>query len=226
VNRTLVIFDVDGTLVDSQAVLYAAHRATFAAHGLPLPPKKVLLSLVGLSLLPTFERLVGADRAPAMVQTYKGLFNRTLSDRSAEESLFDGVAELMPRLGARSDILLGIASGKSRRGIDRVTSEHGWQSLFATIQTADEHPSKPHPSMLLAAMGETGTPPSRTIFIGDTTFDIEMGLAAGVMPIGVSWGYHHVADLRAAGASVVIERIDDLETLLRPECATPEAVST
>ena len=213
-SRLLVIFDVDGTLVDSQAVLYAAHRATFAAHGLPVPPKEDLLALVGLSLLPTFERLVGSDRAPAMVETYKGLFNRTLSDRSAQERLFDGVADVLPRLGTRTDMLLGIASGKSRRGIDRVTAEHGWGHLFSTIQTADDHPSKPHPSMILAAMEETGTRPSETFFVGDTTFDVEMAIAAGATPIGVSWGYHPVDDLRAAGAAIVIERITDIENLL------------
>lgn len=218
----LVIFDVDGTLVDSRKVLYAAHRATFAAHGLPLPPEGELLALVGLSLLPTFERLVGPERAPAMVETYKSLFNRTLADRSAQERLFDGVAEVLPRLGTRTDVLLGIASGKSRRGIDRVTAEHGWGHLFATIQTADDHPSKPHPSMILTAMEETGTPPSETYFVGDTTFDVEMAIAAGATPIAVSWGYHPVEDLRAAGASIVLDRITELETLLRPERA-PEA---
>ncbi len=213
----LVIFDVDGTLVDSRAVLYAAHRATFAAHGLPLPPERELISLVGLSLLPTFERLVGAERAPEMVDTYKSLFSRALADPDIQENLFDGVADFMPRLGTRTDVLLGIASGKSRRGIDRVTTKHGWQHLFATIQTADDHPSKPHPSMILAAMDETGTPPSETWFVGDTTFDVEMALAAGAMPIAVGWGYHPVEDLRAAGATLVLERIDELEALLASE---------
>ena len=222
----LVIFDVDGTLIDSRRLIHAAQVATFEAHGMVPPSEAAVLSLVGISLGPTFERLVGKDGpVEAMVETYKNVFNGLLAGPDGREPLFPGVQDLLPKLAVRSDLLLGIASGKSRRGIDRVTAEHGWDSLFATIQTADGHPSKPHPSMLLAAMEEVGASPGETLFIGDTTYDVEMASAAGVRPIGVAWGYHPVADLIAAGAERILHRIEDLEALLPPVSAVPLARS-
>jgi phosphoglycolate phosphatase len=113
--------------------------------------------------------------------------------------------------------VLGIATGKARRGIDRLFEREGWAHRFLTVQTADQHPSKPHPAMIRAAMAETGVGPERTVMVGDTTFDVEMALAAGVGALGVAWGYHHPEELRAAGAHGVIEScermiadIDDL----------------
>jgi phosphoglycolate phosphatase len=106
--------------------------------------------------------------------------------------------------------MLGVATGKSRRGLSHILDAHGLNAHFVTTQVADDHPSKPHPSMLLAALAETGTEAARAVMIGDTTFDIEMGLAAGMATVGVAWGYHPVAELAAAGADTVIARFDDL----------------
>ena len=106
--------------------------------------------------------------------------------------------------------MLGIATGKSRRGIDRLFEREGWASRFLTVQTADDHPSKPHPAMIRAAMAETGVGPERTVMVGDTTFDVEMALAAGVGALGVAWGYHPPEELREAGAHGIIESCDRL----------------
>jgi phosphoglycolate phosphatase len=117
-------------------------------------------------------------------------------------------------LADRANTVLGIATGKSVRGVRMVLGHHGLYEHFATVQTADTAPSKPHPGMILAAVRETGVAPRDAVMIGDTVFDIEMARAAGVAAIGVSWGYHPPAELRAAGADVVIEDFAQLRALL------------
>ncbi len=210
----LIIFDVDGTLVDSQNLIYAAQCATFEAHGLPLPSREKVLSLVGLSLTPTFEALVGKDGPVAELDaTYRKLFNQVLSDPAHHEPLFPAVTETLKSLAARPDVTVGVATGKSVRGIMRVMEQHGWTDLFSTIQTADTHPSKPHPSMLEAAVSETGIDKSRSFFVGDTSYDMSMAVSAGITGIGVDWGYHPVASLREAGASRIISAMEDLLAL-------------
>jgi phosphoglycolate phosphatase len=128
--------------------------------------------------------------------------------------LFPQAKETIAHLADLKEHLLGIATGKSRRGIDRLFDREGWHKSFATIQTADDHPSKPHPSMLLEAMRETGAAPASTVMVGDTSYDIEMARAAGACAIGVAWGYHTVAELTGAGAKVIVERFEDLPAAL------------
>ncbi len=210
----LIIFDVDGTLVDSQNLIYAAQCATFEAHGLPVPSREKVLSLVGLSLTPTFEALVGKDGPVAELDaTYRKLFNQVLSDPAHHEPLFPAVTQTLESLAAHPDVTLGVATGKSVRGIMRVIEQHGWTGLFSTIQTADTHPSKPHPSMLEAAIAETGIDKSRCFFVGDTSYDMSMAVSAGITGIGVDWGYHPVESLREAGASRIISAMQDLLNL-------------
>ena len=109
--------------------------------------------------------------------------------------------------------VLGTATGKARRGLDVVIDAHGLHGLFVTLQTADLHPSKPHPSMLAAACNETGINPARAIMIGDTSYDMEMGKAAGVKTIGVAWGYHPLADLEPF-ADAIAQTAQALPTLI------------
>ena len=211
----LLVFDIDGTLVDSQNLIYAAQCATFAAHNLPPPSREKVLSLVGLSLGPTFEALVGKDGPIAELDaTYRALFNQVLSDPAHHEPLFPDVTETLRELAGMEGVTLGIATGKSVRGITRVMQEHGWENFFSTIQTADTHPSKPHPSMLFAAMEETGKPAQMTCFIGDTAWDMRMAKAANVAGIGVDWGYHPVTNLQEAGAARIVSSMRDLVQLV------------
>lgn len=227
----LVVLDVDGTLVDSQALIVAAQRAAFAACGLPAPSRERSLSIVGLSLPEAFTALVG-PRGPveALAEAYRQAFAKLRADPAHAEPLFPGAAETVSRLAARPDLVLGIATGKSRRGVAHLVERHGWGRLFATIQTADDAPSKPDPGMLIRAMAETGIKATATAMVGDTTFDIDMGRAAGVRAIGVAWGYHPVASLREAGAETVIGAFGELEPLLDGESSshsrrTPEAAA-
>lgn len=211
----LVIFDVDGTLVDSQDFIVEAQNYAFAQFGLPSVSRARALSIVGLSLREAFIDLVGPD-APVdhLAQAYKDFWAMNRHNPAYGYRMFAGAVEVVERLAQRDDIVLGIATGKSRRGVEHLFDTHKWHDYFATVQTSDTHPSKPAPSMIEATLAETGIEPARTLMIGDTRFDIEMAVAAKVRPIGVSWGYHDVADLHAAGAHHVIDDFAALWPLL------------
>ena len=189
----LVIFDVDGTLVDSQAEIMAAMCLAFQAEGLTLPERAAVLSIVGLSLAEAFKRLcpdTDAGQQGRLVDAYKDAFVGLRTRNKEMGPLFPGAREAIDRLRAQDDILLAVATGKSRRGLDKVLERHGLQGVFHSEQVADHHPSKPDPSMILAALNETGVMQHRAVMVGDTTYDMDMARAAGVKKIGVSWGYH------------------------------------
>jgi phosphoglycolate phosphatase len=207
----LVVFDVDGTLVDSQDVIVEAQRRTFEAHGLAVPDRARALSIVGLSLPEAFTVLAG-PQAPVdeLVATYKRVFRDMRLEAAFTEPLYPGVAAMFDTLATRPEITLAIATGKSRRGVDHMLERHGLVGRFATIQTADDAPSKPHPGMLLQAMEATGAHPERTVMVGDSTYDMRMSRAAGVTALGVAWGYHAPALLREAGAVAILPEIGAL----------------
>lgn len=203
----LVLFDCDGTLVDSQHGIVASMVDAFGAEGLVAPVRSSILGVVGLSLEIAVARLMPAgsdlDRVDRMAEAYKEAFRSRRLRKEHAEPLYEGMRETVEALAARGDVLLGVATGKSRRGLDAVLEREGLTHHFATLQTADTNPSKPNPAMILTAMDETSVGPDDTVMIGDTSFDIEMALGAGVLPVGVGWGYHPSQDLRAAGAKIV-----------------------
>lgn len=208
----LIIFDVDGTLVDSQHMIVAALTSAFAEEGLALPDRKEMLSVVGLSLIEAMERLAPGDpeQHVRLATAYKDAFSSLRQDPANAEPLFDGALEAICDLAARDECLLGIATGKSRRGVHHLFERFDLHDSFHTVQTADDHPSKPHPSMVRQAIAETGAAPARSIVVGDTVFDMEMARAAGAGAIGVSWGYHDAEHLPRAGAHTVIDGFADL----------------
>ena len=209
----LAIFDVDGTLVDSRAIIAASLTTAFTAEGLPVPERDRMFSIVGLSLNEAMKALV-PDEAPAMHErlgaAYKQAFWEHRSRGEHTEGLFDGAHDLLVRLRERGDVLLGIATGKSRRGVAHLIETHGYHGWFATVQTADDHPSKPHPSMIVTALTETGLEPSAAVMIGDTSYDIAMARAAGVWAAGVAWGNHPRAELTTAGAHSIASDFNEL----------------
>ncbi len=222
----LILFDVDGTLVDSQRMICAAMAEAYGHHGLVCPPRAELLSIVGLSLDDAFSRLAGGQAHPVQSLTarYRQAFFTLREAGKHEAPLYPGAQQTIEQLAQRDDVVLGIATGKSRRGVTAMLEQHGFMKAFATIQTSDTSPSKPHPGMVLQAMAETGIGASDTVVIGDTAFDIEMARAAGAAAVGVSWGYHAVSDLHAAGAAAVIDDFAALNAAL--DALWPPAVST
>jgi phosphoglycolate phosphatase len=197
----LVIFDVDGTLVDSQADILGAMTAAFASENLTLPSRADILSIVGLSLPQAFARLLPDTDAVLqnrLSDAYKHAYGDNRADHGIKGSpLFPGARAALDHLAGQPDTVLAVATGKSKRGLDGLIAAHGLQGMFHSLQVADNHPSKPHPSMILTALAEAGIPAHRAVMVGDTTYDMDMGRAAGVGTIGVSWGYHPAKGLDA-----------------------------
>ena len=209
----LILFDVDGTLVDSQASILGAMRGAFETHNLPVPSRQDILSIVGLSLDRAMARLVpemAESIREKLVAAYKDTYHtRSLKIGSAKLSpLYPGARAMLDQLAAVPENLLGVATGKSKRGLDALLVAHDLEQMFVTQQVADFHPSKPHPSMIETAMSEAGVDRANTVMIGDTSFDMDMAKAAGVVGIGVSWGYHAISVL--GSAHQIIDNFSDL----------------
>ena len=206
-NR-LALFDCDGTLVDSQANICRAMEEAFGQAGLDLPDRNAIRRIVGLSLVEAVATLIPDAEPDFHVHLAQGYRDRFIEMRRsggmAAEPLYDGIAETIETLDANGWVL-GVATGKSDRGLHLLLDHHGLKHRFVTLQTADRHPSKPHPSMIEAAMAEAGAAPETTVMIGDTSYDMAMAVAAHAHPLGVSWGYHAPDDLTAAGALHVLD---------------------
>ena len=208
----LVVFDVDGTLVNSQAHILVSMRHALADFGLDTPSDQAILHGIGLSLPELMAQLVpetdDTTRAK-LVARYKELsFARHATAGSdAESPFYPGMRDVLDQLRGQDEVLLATATGKSRRGMDRMISHHGLNGYFQSTQVADNHPSKPHPSMLWTALAETGVDAENAIMIGDTSYDMAMGKAAGMKTIGVGWGYHGSAQL---DADTVVQSANEL----------------
>lgn len=215
-TRRLAVFDCDGTLVDGQAAVCDAMDAAFASTGLPLPDRHQVRRIVGLSL-PQAIRLLVPDAAEALRgeidRAYRDAFRAARESGQLVEPLYDGIAALIDDL-AKAGWSLGIATGKSDRGLAHMLATHGLSAQFITLQTADRHPSKPHPAMLEAALAEAMIGADAAVMIGDTQYDMAMAVNAGVRAIGVDWGYHTAEELREAGAETVAKTCAELRELL------------
>ncbi len=210
----LIIFDVDGTLIDSQAHIVASMERAFATIGLPAPSRAETLSIVGLSLPVAMMKLAPNDASahPALVEAYKQAFQdlRLSAQGASFAPLFAGAGEMLWQLHQDPRFVLAVATGKSRRGMEHILDLHSLRPIFASVQVADDHPSKPHPSMVETCLMDCAIPPERAVVVGDTIYDVEMAQAAQTGAIGVAWGYHAVADLRAAGALSILQHPNDL----------------
>jgi phosphoglycolate phosphatase len=215
-NR-LAIFDCDGTLVDSGATISRALSIAFAEHGLELPRSEAARKVVGLSLPEAMAELLPDARAEqhqALTEDYKRAFWKLRAAGEVEEPLFDGVIDLLDAL-EQDGWVLAVATGKSDRGLRHCLEQNGIHARFVSLQTADRHPSKPHPSMVEQAIAETGASPRTSIVVGDTSFDMAMAVNAGARGIGAGWGYHDSEDLLEAGAIAVADRPLDVLDLIR-----------
>lgn len=213
----LAIFDCDGTLVDSGATIHTALRVSFEANGLEAPPPIVSRRVIGLSLTEAMAALLpdaDAARHHKLAEDYKQAFMGLRVAGRVEEPLFDGVLELLDAL-EHEGWLLAVATGKSDRGLRHCLEQHGIHARFMSLQTADRHPSKPHPSMVEQAIADAGATPETTFVVGDTSFDMAMSVNAGATGIGAGWGYHDAEDLLDAGAVAVAGLPGEVLSLVR-----------
>jgi phosphoglycolate phosphatase len=212
--RRMVVFDVDGTLADSQSEIVQAMAAAFDTVGIKAPTRDAILDIVGLSLPQVMMRLAPNARdgqAAALVEAYKRAYHVQRVERGVSP-LYPYAATVVQDLGARDDVVLGVATGKSRRGLDALLAAHQLTECFVTTQVSDNHPSKPAPEMLLAACEAASVAPRHTVMLGDTSYDMQMARAAGAVAIGASWGYHAADQL--GDAHMVIDDIRLLPGLL------------
>ena len=208
----LAVFDCDGTLVDTESGIVRSMNRAFASEGLDAPDADRVRHVVGLSLLESVRELLpkgSPELHETLVKAYREAYFELRQQPEFQQDLFPGTLEVFDALHERG-ILLGIATGKSRRGLDTTLDLHGIRARFATLQTADDAPSKPHPGMVVQAMEETGSKPGETIFLGDTVFDMQAAAHARATAIGVAWGYHPTEELQRAGAAMVIEQYPEL----------------
>ncbi|MBL4791041.1 MAG: HAD-IA family hydrolase [Kordiimonadaceae bacterium] len=213
----LVIFDCDGTLVDSQHIILAAMREAFINAGhTPLDDADVRSS-VGLSPYEAVARLLPDENEEyhnKMAEDFRLAYYRQRTECSpGPDPLYEGTKETLLALND-AGYMLGVATGNSQRGLQRVIDDHGLQGLFVTLQTADGHISKPDPSMVYTAVAEAGSDVANSIMIGDTSYDMQMATRAGCHALGVSWGYHSDAELSAAGAVHIARSYAELPAVI------------
>lgn len=214
----LVVFDIDGTLVDSAALIAESFAEAFAAVGRAAPSRAAVLAEVGLSLPVAVARLLpeaGEEDHARAVQGYRDNYLRLRAEQGAAAvRLFEGAKETIEALAARPEVLIGAATGMAMRGLLHVLDAHDLRRHFVARQSADGNPSKPHPAMLEAALREAGVEPGQAVMVGDTSYDMEMAVNAGVTGLGVNWGHHPREALIAAGAVRVIDSFKELPSAL------------
>ncbi|WP_417435978.1 HAD-IA family hydrolase [Hoeflea sp.] len=213
----LALFDCDGTIVDSAAVIHACMERTFTDFGVERPALERTKSIIGLTLDIAIAQMLDRPVDPeivAMTARYKEHFMLYRQNGGALEPAYDGLLPLIAALAARDDVILGVVTGKSRRGLDAILAHHGLTKAFFATRTADDCPSKPHPAMVLECCAEAGVDPERTTVIGDAVYDMQMAVSAGARAVGVSWGYGPVEALRAAGAHHVVDHAGEIATLI------------
>lgn len=213
-DTKLVIFDCDGTLVDSQHQIVHAMESAFSSLMLPIPTRQQIRGIIGLSLQEAINTLAGEmepDTQSELRDNFRRAYQSTHAyDADRVEPLYPGVRTALEHLQSEG-FLLAVATGNSMRGLERILAAHELKEHFISLQTADFHPSKPHPSMVHIAMSDAGAQPAQTVVIGDTTYDMQMARAAGVGALGISWGYHDSDDLHKAGAHAVVDDMNSLQ---------------
>jgi phosphoglycolate phosphatase len=212
VSFPFAVFDIDGTLVDSRAIITSCMDAAFVAAGLPAPGYEKTRRVIGLSLGVGLQQLApyteDGSRA-RLLEAYRDVFFTLRQDPAMASPMYEGADQLLTDLVERG-WTLGIATGKSRRGLDAMMEQFGWYDQFATHWCADDGPGKPHPHMVLENIRVVGADPAKTIVIGDSEHDMAMGVAAGASTFGVSWGFGTREEMLAAGALSVADTMDEL----------------
>ena len=204
----LLIFDWDGTLMDSAAAIAEALQAACADLDLPVPPTSEARYVIGLGLTDAMKHILPDlpdSDYPKVVDRYRLHFLK----RDGGTSLFEGARKMIEDLRERG-YMLAVATGKSRRGLDRVLEKTGLGPLFHATRCGEESATKPQPDMLLDLMRDLGATPTQTLMIGDTTHDLQMAINAGVESVAVSYGAHPRDQLVALQPLACMDRPQDL----------------
>ena len=208
----LVIFDLDGTLIDSEALIIGAVRDSFAAVNEPIPDDHAIRAISGITARDALVMLApkaDAARIDVLLESYVTHYRARSS--ASREPMFAGARHALDRLQAAPETVLAVATGKGHSGAVTLLEHHGILGRFNSIETPTHNRGKPDPQMLETAMEKAGVDVAHTVMIGDTVHDMRMAKAGDVKAIGVAWGYHAVEDLRAAGADIVIRDFAELD---------------
>ena len=207
-NYDLIVFDWDGTLMDSTAVIAASLQAACRDVGVPEPSREDALFVIGLNLADTFRHVApGLD--PEGQNALADRYRHHFLAREEHMPLYGGVREMITTLHGNGR-RLAVATGKARRGLDRVLDRTGLKPFFEATRCADEGFAKPHPGMLLMLLEVTGVEPKRALMVGDTTHDLELAANAGVDALAVSYGAHHHELLATRPALARCDSVDEL----------------
>ena len=212
-----ILFDCDGTVADSCAMICEIMRMVFVKHGLEVPLDSETRAIIGLSLDTAIGQLKpnsSVDEVGRMAETYRSIFRDARSDPKFREALFPGMKALVRDLAARDDVCVGMVTGKSRRGVHAICETHGMTDWFAVVRTADDCASKPHPAMVLESCDVLGLSPADALVVGDSIYDMQMARAAGASALGVEWGTFAPPSLIAAGAFAVAGTVAELRLLI------------
>lgn len=213
----LIVFDCDGTLVDSQQTIITATEAALSSHDFPSPERRDILYAVGLPVDVAMRRHApeaSDDQIINMLDVYRDTYQQLVQQDDRGQVMFDGMREQIKQLGRLDDTLMGIITMKSRRGLERVVDAYEIRKYFQVLKSADDGPGKPNPDLMLDAMRETGVTAAQSVMVGDTSFDIMMAKAAGARAIGVGWGYQTVEELEESGADAIAQSPLELQALL------------
>lgn len=213
-----VVFDWDGTVMDSTHAIATAIRMASADLGLSVPSMALASWVIGLSLESALYRAVpdlNAEQMPLFLERYRYHFMQ----RDPQIKLFDGILSFMDELKAQ-DVVLTVATGKSRVGLDRVLQSVKLQDYFAATRCADETQSKPHPMMLYELMDELSLAPEKVLMVGDTTHDITMASNAGLDSLAVTYGAHDPDTLGSANPTYMVDSVAAMRELVLQRLAT------
>ncbi len=219
----LIVFDIDGTLVDSQNLIVEAQARAFASLGMPAPSRHRALSVVGLSLTEAFHALTeGQGPCEQLAQAYKYAWTQLRSEPGFHDPLYPGAQELLEELARRETCFMGVATGKSRAGVMRLFDRHGWHKDFRDRADGRRRALEACARHVFACAGRNRVRARNACMVGDTSFDMHMAHNAGAHAIGVGWGYHRHDRLTKAGAAAIVENFGALREHLDEfmQCAT------
>lgn len=209
----LLVFDWDGTLMDSEARIVACVREAVREIGLEVPPDSAIRNIIGLGLSEAVIALFPEADSQLVGEISDRYREHFLFQNQTPMPLFEGVEETLQELASRGH-LMAVATGKSRRGLERSLEHTGLGELFHITRCADEAFSKPHPEMLLQIMDQLGVDPRDTLMIGDTEYDMEMATNAGSAALAVSCGVHETERLLRHGPLDCLARVPDMPAWL------------